>query len=233
MVYFEHTGDNDFRSIFESVRQEDEERKEREQAERLLSILGDLEAKQESAAVPAHGRPRRELMRVSITDSDKANRDNELEESRRTARREAAVQRVHTLDDLPKEDIFGFPVLAAEEADPLAAALDVQIIPGRRVHDGAVAYHANFPLYTEYMEAYGEIQMEHVLFGFLVLFLIGVYFGSRAVRRARTASAPAKVVEAAPVVHMAAAMPQPLAYDALSGRLGALEHQIALLVARR
>lgn len=125
-------------------------------------------------------KPNREYMKVSITDDEKRRMEREKKErDEETARRRKYHGKVHTLDDLPPEELnfselFGFP--SAPEPP------EVNVTAGRRLKDGKTVYNAFFPDMLDLGFDFNnvEIQVEYVLLFILVIFLIGIFIGRRA-----------------------------------------------------
>jgi len=121
-------------------------------------------------------RPTKELMRVSIVDDEKARRDHAREESRR----ESLHGKVHTLDDLPRDEMdFGSFFSSPATPEP-----DITIQAGRRLMDGKVLYSASFPGFMDGFELDNiDFQIELAIIFVLVVFLVGIFIGKKANNR--------------------------------------------------
>lgn len=191
MVFWETVGDNDFRSLFASVEEEVREEEERKQTERFLQVLDDLDSRigkssdQESEGRPTRKTGRREHLKVSITDPEKAERENKKEQEVAKQKNKKFHNKVHTLDDLPPDE-FDFASLLGLPPPPEPSEVNVEA--GRRLSDGKVKYSANIPRmdFASFglpMDIAGfSVSTEYVLIGLLVLFLIGIWIGRYAAR---------------------------------------------------
>lgn len=124
-------------------------------------------------------RPSREYLKVSITDDEKTRKEKQRLEKEEEQKRAELVGRVHTLDDLPPDEmdfaqLFGIP--------PAPEPPEVNVTAGRRLKDGKIVYNATFPNLNDFGLDIGSfnIQLEYVIIFFLVVFLIGVFIGRRA-----------------------------------------------------
>lgn len=162
MVAFETVGDNDFRSIFQSMREEHDELQERREAERMLRILDELEhRKLESQTHAQDERPpsqqsayggrrgRVEHLRISsrgdIEDDDVATGsagDKKGGLGGQGRKLGADRGKVHTLDDLPRESEFDL-LFGSDPLPPPEPAIKVET--GIRLHDGKPVHRAVFP----------------------------------------------------------------------------------------
>lgn len=151
-----------------------------------------------------HGRsrhqPRKEYLRVEEDDEeDETMRLWRARQSKEKAARAEKVSRVHTINDLPRDDmdffLGGSPLL---DAPP-----ELTIEEGRRLKDGERFYTASLPGWFEHLDlGVWMFRIELLILLALVVLLVGVYLGRRtmgAIRARRTAvvSAP---VEAASVL---------------------------------
>lgn len=186
MVFWETTGDNDFRSLFPSVAEEVREDEERKQTEMFLKLLEDIDSRspKDSQESDGGGHSRgstREFLKVSITDPEKAERENNEEKTQ--APRARFHGKVHTLDDLPPDELdfaslFGVP--------PAPEPPEMNFEAGRRLSDGKIKYSASLPPIS--FAAFGfpaemqgfSIQVEYVLIGVLLVFLLGIWLGRKA-----------------------------------------------------
>ena len=121
-------------------------------------------------------KPVKELMRVSIVDDEKARQEQIKEDNRR----ENLHGKVHTLDDLPRDELdfgsfFGSPATPEPE---------INIQAGRRLMDGKVFYSASFPGFLDGFELENiDFQIEYAIIFILVVFLVGIYIGKKASNR--------------------------------------------------
>jgi hypothetical protein len=101
---------------------------------------------------------RQEFMKVSITDENKFKRENEEKKEQRRQ----MVKKVHTLDDLPKDDIlndlFGISMPEKSKVDVHAEYFPLQ---GRRLKDGKIV-SSTYPLVSS-MASF-DFSFEVVLF---------------------------------------------------------------------
>ena len=184
MVAFDTVGDNDFRAIFASVREEYEEREERREAERMLRMLDELERRKvlqqqqddEMAAAPGRRTTGRvERLRISargdIEDDDAAPFSNGNKTgggTQRGLKREAG--KVHTLDDLPRESefemLFGVPEPVPEPS--------IKVETGMRLHDGKAVHRAIFPGFEDFQVLWSGISFENILF-LLMIFIVFLF----------------------------------------------------------
>lgn len=186
MVAFETVGDNDFRSIFGSVREEYEEIQERREAERMLRLLDELEQRKLDS-MRQHGmaeyddRPRHshrvEHLRISasgdIEDDDAAAFAPAAlgPNAKKGLKREAG--KVHTLDDLPRESEF--EMLFGPEPAPPEPPIKVET--GLRLHDGKPVHRAVFPGWSmgpgldDMQVFWSGMSFESIVFLAMVLFL--------------------------------------------------------------
>lgn len=124
-------------------------------------------------------KPKKELMKVSIVDDEKTRR----EQSREDRRRKKFYGKVHTLDDLPPDELdfaslFGTPAISEPE---------INIQPGRRVADGKIFYSASFPGFLDGFEFDNiDFQIEYAIIFILIVFLVGIYIGKTASNRRNT-----------------------------------------------
>lgn len=125
--------------------------------------------------------PRKEYMRVSITDDE---RSQERERKRRLEERQKKVGRVHTIDDLPPDTLdmyFSSPVI--EEPDP-----PFFVESGRRLGDGEVMTQARLsPWMSDLVEDLWPVRWELL---FLVIFVVLAFVFLRRRRRPARAAAP-------------------------------------------
>lgn len=188
MVQFEQEGEY-FASIFPSVARQKEDEEERQQIKKMLDLLDELESQESTQSQPyplppyyypmmhpmmypmapqmvpqGHGRPRVEFYKVITEDGDIV--DTEDGKHRVPVNR----NKVHTLDDIPKENeweaIFGTP----REEPPV-----VDVKAGRRVKDGEKFYTAKINGESVYAEWGGIPFLALVSFIFVGIALI-VFF---------------------------------------------------------
>lgn len=121
-------------------------------------------------------KPKKEFMKISIVDDEKARRE-QLKEDRR---REKLHGKVHTLDDLPRDELdFG-----SLFGTPAAPEPDINIQAGRRVADGKVLYSASFPGFLDGFELDNfDFQVEYIIMILLVVFLVGIHIGRKVSNR--------------------------------------------------
>lgn len=190
MVFWETVGDNDFRSLFASVDEEVREEEERKQTERFLRVLDDLDSRIGKSADESSERStpkgaRREHLKVSITDPEKAERENKRERELASRETRKFHNKVHTLDDLPPDELDFASLLGLP---PPPEPSEINLEAGRRLSDGKVKYSANIPRMD--FATLGlpvdiggfSISAEYALIGLLVLFLIGLWIGRYASR---------------------------------------------------
>ena len=201
MVYMETFGDNDFRRIYKSVDEAYKEEEEMRLNERFLQILEEMGVDKESTKHSSrtsneydsdeeyyHHKPQtrrrrssppnnKEYLKVSITDDDEKRLKEEREER---ARKEEKRKKIHTIDDLPPDEIDYAAMFGFSDAPPDP---DVNISAGRRLGDGKVVYSASMP---GLVESFGidlghfNLSFEVILLVLLVIFALGSYFGRRA-----------------------------------------------------
>lgn len=180
MVFHEmDVGGGDFASIFASVAEAKQEEEERKQTMMFLRILDSMDERG-NAKVSAPSTPgiHKEFMRVSITDDDLAEKTKRTD----TDKRDDKVARVHTIKDLPPDDMFDFfgPPHNQESDVP-----DLTIKAGRRLGDGKIVYHASIgELFSGTFDGLGIFKVEIIFLLALTLFLIGIYIGRKMARRA-------------------------------------------------
>lgn len=183
MVAFETVGDNDFRSIFQSMREEHDELLERREAERMLRILDELEhRKLESQTYMQderqHGRRRGQVERLRISSRGDIEDDDLATGGKKSggpARKLGAERgKVHTLDDLPRESEFEM-LFGSDPLPPPEPAIKVET--GIRLHDGKPVHRAVFPGWTtgpglEDMQVFWSgMSFESIVFLIMVLSL--------------------------------------------------------------
>ena len=174
MVFFESDGKNDFASIFPSVAEEYKEEEERRQTELFLQVLEDLEStrKTNNNRLDEGNNSRKEFMRVSITGDEEDNKKKSKDETDRN--------RVHTIRDLPQDDLFEM------FGPPIPETPQVNIEAGRRLHDGKTIYTASLPGWFEDMQLGGmSFNVELGVLMILIVFLIGLWLGRRGSKRSR------------------------------------------------
>lgn len=177
MVFWETSGENDFRSLFPTYAEKAKEDEERKQAEMFLRILDDLESRSEERTSG------KENLKVSITDPEKAKEESKKEEMKEKQQKRALHGKVHTLDDLPPDELdfislFGMP--------PAPEPPEVSIEAGRRLSDGKIKYNAKLPSFSlseslgigSFFDFPGStIDLETVILGFFVILIIGILIG--------------------------------------------------------
>jgi hypothetical protein len=179
MVYLENNGDGDFASVFGSVAAERLDQEERRQTEMLLRLLSEFEAR--GAAAAPRGAPRVEHLRIT------ARGDIVDDEPPPRGGRRAFHNKVHTMDDLPRESeyeqLFGKP------PPPPEAQMRVQ--SGMRLSDGKPTHHVSFPGIEEFVLAWSGSAPEALLLALAVLILVVLIAGRIAhlVRSLRALSA--------------------------------------------
>lgn len=177
MVFWETSGENDFRSLFPTYAEKAKEDEERKQTEMFLRILDDLESRSEDRTSG------KENLKVSITDPERAKEESKLEEVKEKQQKKALHGKVHTLDDLPPDEmdfisLFGIP--------PAPEPPEVSIEAGRRLSDGKIKYNAKIPSFS-LSESLGigsffgfpgsSIDLETVILGFFIILIIGILIG--------------------------------------------------------
>lgn len=176
MVFPEYPSD-DFDALFASVQREKRAMEELEQTQRLLEVIEELEQKRQAedgAPAPSN---RKEYLRVSITDDEGARKENAKEKEEKF--RDPERRRVHTLDDLPPDELdfgalFGFP---EKKEDPPS---DITVEPSRRLKDGKIVHHATIPGLVENIELDTLLfRLEVFILGALLLMGFGLWLGRR------------------------------------------------------
>ena len=179
MVFHEmDVGGGDFASIFASVAEAKQEEEERKQTMMFLRILDSMDERGNSkVSAPSTPGIHKEFMRVSITDDDLAEKTKRID----IDKRDDKVARVHTIKDLPPDEMFDF-FGPPQNQDPDVP--DLTIKAGRRLGDGKMVYHASIgELFSGTFDDLGIFKLEIVFLLALTLFLIGIYIGRKMARR--------------------------------------------------
>lgn len=182
MGFFESDGSNDFASIFSCVAEAQKEAEEKKQTELLLRMLDELEdARPDESGTD---RPRKEFWKVSAGAGDE---EAKREKKKEAARRDAVRGKVHTLDDLPKDD-FG---LFFPSAPPPADIPEMKVETGRRLSDGKISYSVSMPGMFDVFDI-GDGDRLWFFLGLLLLAVLvfGIFIGRITGRRARLSATP-------------------------------------------
>lgn len=151
-IFNETIGDNDFASIFESVKEEKKIKAEMEQADTLLKILDEME---NSKIRKDKNSPAVEYLRVN-GNGDIVDRENK--EKRK---------HIMTVDELPKESEYELLFGKQEETEP-----QVKVETGRRLKDGKTFQKISIPGFEEFNFDLTGIRFETLLLIFSTLFFL-------------------------------------------------------------
>lgn len=183
MVAFdlEGPGESDFRSIFQSVREEYQERQERREAERLLKMLDELEtrARQQQAQLQQQmqggggGAPSRvERLRISargdIEDDDAPAARGSKKASAGASKAKHERGKVHTLDDLPRESEF--EMIFGPPPDPFPDPSSFRVETGMRLRDGKPVHRAVVPALEDMQVFWSGLSFEAIVFIAMIVF---------------------------------------------------------------
>ncbi len=151
-IFNETMGDNDFASIFESVREEKKIQAEMEQADTLLKILDEMENSKIRKDKKA---PEIEYLRV---DGNGDIVDKEDKEKRK---------KIMTVDELPKESEYELLFGKQPEVEP-----QLKVETGRRLSDGKTFQKISIPGFEEFNFDLTGIRFETLLLIFSTLFFL-------------------------------------------------------------
>lgn len=151
-IFNETMGDNDFASIFESVKEEKKIKAEMEQADTLLKILDEME---NSKIRKDKNSPAVEYLRV---DGNGDIVDREDKEKRK---------QIMTVDQLPKESEYELLFGKQQELEP-----QVKVETGRRLKDGKIFQKISLPGFEEFNFDLTGIRFETLLLIFSTLFFL-------------------------------------------------------------
>lgn len=151
-IFNETIGDNDFASIFESVKEEKKIQAEMEQADTLLKILDEME---NSKIRKDKNSPAVEYLRV---DGNGDIVDREDKEKRK---------QIMTVDQLPKESEYELLFGKQQELEP-----QVKVETGRRLKDGKTFQKISIPGFEEFNFDLTGIRFETLLLIFSTLFFL-------------------------------------------------------------
>lgn len=151
-IFNETMGDNDFASIFESVREEKKIQEEMQQADTLLKILDEMENSKIRKDKKA---PEIEYLRV---DGNGDIVDREDKEKRK---------KIMTVDELPKESEYELLFGKQQEVEP-----QVKVETGRRLKDGKTFQKISLPGFEEFNFDLTGIRFETLLLIFSTLFFL-------------------------------------------------------------
>jgi hypothetical protein len=151
-IFNETIGDNDFASIFESVKEEKKIKAEMEQADTLLKILDEME---NSKIRKDKNSPAVEYLRVN-GNGDIVDRENK--EKRK---------HIMTVDELPKESEYELLFGKQENIEP-----QVKVETGRRLKDGKTFQKISIPGFEEFNFDLTGIRFETLLLIFSTLFFL-------------------------------------------------------------
>mgnify|MGYP003973355221 CR=1 FL=1 len=151
-IFNETIGDNDFASIFESVKEEKKIKQEMEQADTLLKILDEME---NSKIRKDKNSPAVEYLRVN-GNGDIVDRENK--EKRK---------HIMTVDELPKESEYELLFGKQEDVEP-----QVKVETGRRLKDGKTFQKISIPGFEEFNFDLTGIRFETLLLIFSTLFFL-------------------------------------------------------------
>ena len=151
-IFNETIGDNDFASIFESVKEEKKIKEEMQQADTLLKILDEMENSKVRKDKKA---PEIEYLRV---DGNGDIVDREDKEKRK---------QIMTVDQLPKESEYELLFGKQQELEP-----QVKVETGRRLKDGKTFQKISIPGFEEFNFDLTGIRFETLLLIFSTLFFL-------------------------------------------------------------
>ena len=168
MVYFESFGENDFASIFPSVAEERREEEERRQTEMFLRLLDEIDHRKEEEEEEEPRRRKRKIEHfVAVNgDGDIVRTDDPVTMKGGTVDR----NKVHTLDDLPKESEWDMIFGPQPEPEP-----PMQVSTGLRVRDGKKFYRAYVPGEPGYFQWTGvsaEMLLALAVIGIVLLLVL-------------------------------------------------------------